>query len=519
MDFINILAKIDSKKETYLSYYEIKYDGVIIANSKIYTKNNENNEKFANNIYELDIDIYNMKDEYHYKEIAQQTLLKYINTINTSKFKNPILIIYLLPTSFNRIFSLISLHFKLQNKQSYSNQSDQSDITLVRLIYDYASIKQLISNTKLNINISQLSNQYPIKIESGYDKSYIISSAKIEGLLYIPLQIALNSYGLHEISSNEATPFLLWLEMLENYKFDPQYYYTKCYVMNMLAEDKSIITNKNNLYFNFKKYCSEKYMKYFADTWSLNQFANDKSLVAKVIKNNEIFIVRPAGIGAFSGKDIYIVKDKQTLEIAIKNTKKYQTVLISKYITNPLLFNGKKFHVRIYFLVGIIKGYFVTNVFEFYKILTAKLPYINSDYGNKNIHDTHFDSTDKDYIFPLDITDSNLYNDFTYKYMPQIRVCLQLISKFIKGKISMYKQTKHAFEIFGCDFMIRDDKTICLLEINDKVGYKCKTIPMTEKLSQMYFNVILTNIIKPLLLNTNIATDDDNTGWLFCEKL
>ena len=42
---------------------------------------------------------------------------------------------------------------------------------------------------------------------------------------------------------------------------------------------------------------------------------------------------------------------------------------------------------------------------------------------------------------------------------------------------------------------------------------------MTEKLSQMYFNVILTNIIKPLLLNTNIATDDDNTGWLFCEKL
>ena len=45
-----------------------------------------------------------------------------------------------------------------------------------------------------------------------------------------------------------------WKKTLDKYKdeFDTQYFNTQCYIMNLLNDDKIIIANKSNLYFNFK---------------------------------------------------------------------------------------------------------------------------------------------------------------------------------------------------------------------------------------------------------------------------
>jgi hypothetical protein len=269
--------------------------------------------------------------------------------------------------------------------------------------------------------------------------------------------------------------------------------------MNILADSKNIITNKANLYTNFKKYYPNECNQYMAASWQLKDFIKNASLVDRIKSKKDVFIIRPAGIGAFSGKDIFVVYNDITLKNAIENTRKYNNVLISEYITNPLLFENKKFHVRIYFLVSIINNKLNSRIFDFYEIFTAEKPYKNSDWLNKDIHDTHARGNDEELIFPMDNKDLKLKNAFTNTYIPKIKNCLKLVSKFIDGQVKPYPQAENAFEIFGCDFLIKDNGDIVLMEINDKVGYKCQTTKTTIRLSKCYFNTIIKDIFEQLL--------------------
>ena len=108
-----------------------------------------------------------------------------------------------------------------------------------------------------------------------------------------------------------------------------------------------------------------------------------------------------------------------------------------------------------------------------------------------------------------------MFLKIAYKYLPKIKDCLLHISKFIAGKIGVYSQTKNAFEIFGCDILIKDDDSIVLMEINDKVGYVMKSTDSTIKISKMYFNTIIDNILNPILNNKPI----DSMDWLYCKKI
>jgi hypothetical protein len=79
----------------------------------------------------------------------------------------------------------------------------------------------------------------------------------------------------------------------------------------------------------------------------------------------------------------------------------------------------------------------------------------------------------------------------------------------------MYSHNKNAFEILGCDVLIKDDDSIVLMEINDKVEYVMKSTDSTIKLSKMYFNTIIDNILNPILNNKPI----DSIDWLYCKKI
>ena len=515
MDFIPIPTPSILSKQTdlfYLLHYDISFNKSIIATIKILKYDIKLNteididllssvSKIINpNIYLLDINIPIPNNKFHYKEIVKQCLIKYINVSTSSK---DILITIINKNNYFEILTLLSEKFTyLQNLQ---NQQDNKIYIFIASSSDRKkSIQSIIPNIKLKMK---------------YHNIYIISAPKIGGLIYVTLQNYLNNAGLTELfasntyyeNNQNIKPFLLWQEILENYKFNPIYYNTKCFIMNILGDSKSIITNKYNLFFNFKKYFPNQYNKYIPETWDFRQFIKSHQLRQRITQKGDIFIVRPAGNGAHSGIDVHIVTTEKDLEIASLATKKYKDVLITEYIHNPLLYNRKKFHLRIYFIMAIINGHFMTKILDFYEILTAKIPYKNSDFKNKEIHDTHASSTERDFIFPHDITDSNLYNDFVNIYIPKIKECFLLISKFCHNKISKYDQSEHAFEIFGCDIIIKDTHEIALLEINDRLGFGLKKLENTLKISKLYFETIINLILNPLL--TNQPIDKDN--WLF----
>jgi D-alanine-D-alanine ligase-like ATP-grasp enzyme len=285
--------------------------------------------------------------------------------------------------------------------------------------------------------------------------------------------------------------------------------------MNLFDNSKIIITNKFNLYDNFKKYYPEECNEFMAASWPLNEFIENTTLKNRISKLNEVFIIRPAGTGAFSGRDIYIVNNLKELTNAVGNLKKYEKVLISEYITNPLLLEGKKFHVRIYFMITLIKRLFATRIFDFYEIFTADKKYKQTDWIDKDIHDTHARGNTEELIFPMDITNSKMRDNFKNKYIPKIKDCLTIVSKIIDGKINHYSQTENAFEIFGCDFLITETGQVILMEINDRVGYNCQTTKTTIRLSQLFFNEIIKYILEPLLSSSNSLNKKD---WLYLSR-
>ena len=395
------------------------------------------------------------------------------------------------------------------------------------------------SKCKSNSRKQLLYKKKQNNILSGWDNQFIISSkTNMAGLDYSTLRDNLNNIGIYETKQQTSKPLFLWSEQLDNNTFDKKYYNTKCFIMNNLSSEKSIITNKYQLYINFRKQYPNQCIQYMALSWNFLTFITNTKHI-KTLENNintngvntngvnkngvntngvnkHVYIVRPVGVGAFSGKDIVIVYNIKTLHQAKKIINKYENIIISEYITNPMLYNLRKFHLRTYFLVSIINGKYKTFFYELYELFTAAKPYNNNDYTDKDVHDTHFKSTPLDIQCPDDLEPS-IRDIFNKNIYPKMKNCMLYISKLMENHTTPYPQAKNAFEIFGCDFLVKDNYDVVLMEINDKTGFTMHKLEKKIEFSKHYLNVINELIIQPLFNNNNNNNNNTTTQlkWLY----
>ena len=101
-------------------------------------------------------------------------------------------------------------------------------------------------------------------------------------------------------------------------------------------------------------------------------------------------------------------------------------------------------------------------------IRNAKLNFIEGDYHNFEIHDTHAKSTSNFIFFPEDF---NFEKKNLEKVISQIELILSKIAEIIKIHLKCYSESNNCFEVFGIDFMIKKDFTVILIEINDNYGF------------------------------------------------
>lgn len=454
------------------------------------------------------------------KNIINKILNKYISITLSSRNVHKLYVI-IDAENILRISTYVSLGFK------YIKNITTNNVTNNIYVYKYTGntysgrvSKNILKQTgklehktkKLLANIL-LSNtkDYPPEYfmngyQNGYQNSFIISGKKdMEGLDFTSLRKDLSNIGLYEVIDNRAKPVFMWLEQLNNNKFDTRYYNTECFIMNILSSEKNIIANKYQLYINFNKYFPKECEKYMAKSWNFTTFLKHHTKVKEIIHQNTddthfkyVYIVRPVGVGAFSGKDIFIVYNKKTLDNSKKIIGKYENTIISNYITNPMLFEGRKFHLRTYFLVATINGKYKTYFYELYELFTAEKQYNNNDFLDKDIHDTHFKSTPRDIQCPYDL-EPDLQKIFNNKIYPKMQDCMFYISKMMEKYTIPYPQSKNAFEVFGCDFLVKDNYDVILMEINDKTGFTMHKIEKKIEFSKRYFNVINDLIIQPYL--------------------
>jgi len=214
-------------------------------------------------------------------------------------------------------------------------------------------------------------------------------------------------------------------------------------------------------------------------------YPKDKELIEKKFKNytfslNNLWIVKPPNL--FSGEGIHIFK-------SLKEEKAKQ-FLISRYLKNPHLINGKKYDLRMYVLVTGLKPLRIyLNKEGLVRIATNNYSLNNITIDNKFVHltNTAINKQNKKYIYPKNSDDytANKWNFNTYKkYLKSKNIDYKLLFEKIKDiviKTIISGQRKitnitsefniddrSMFNLFGFDIFVDNKINPALLEVNTR---------------------------------------------------
>ena len=176
-----------------------------------------------------------------------------------------------------------------------------------------------------------------------------------------------------------------------------------------------------------------------------------------------------------------------------EKNKKYQSnqIILQKYIEQPLLYNKRKFDIRIWVLI--------TNNLELYVFKEGhlKATSINYDIESKNcyVHLTNYSVQKYNENFSkfeygneisFDQFEENLKTDYNLDLkvrdviMNKIKNIIKITFNAVKDKINDNNK-KGCFEIFGYDFMLDKDLNPFLIEVNTNPGLEISS-PLISKL-------------------------------------
>jgi hypothetical protein len=307
--------------------------------------------------------------------------------------------------------------------------------------------------------------------------------------------------------------FFQWLEDTQDpndYEIKHRYYNVKTVLLNSL-KGLDCISNKQQLNKNMETHYNYTYKEFMMPTKTFTQGDTYESLKEK-LGGAEWFIARPLEMkdkgklmAAAQGVGIEYIKDQGDIEkfkqeLLQKTSNGTPQYIITSYILNPLLYKGRKFQLRVFFLAGFINGSKIAYVAGKSRIITAAQNYDKSPehFNEKAIHDTHFKSTDENAYFPDDFIPVNIFNSDNKKnentltdqnrkekidsINEQMRKVFSDVAKIFFSDpkcCSQYKlgdsnQADNSYKEFGADIMITDDFQIKLIEINDRPGHNLR---------------------------------------------
>ncbi len=301
---------------------------------------------------------------------------------------------------------------------------------------------------------------------------------------------------------------------------DKKYYNMKIPLKNGINDKKILsIKYKNELNILMD---NNKLKKYKPATYNIDiskKDINDLEQYKKLFDNNKVYICKIANMGM--GINIQIVQTyNEFLKFLIsfiellkkKPHLKMTDFVLQEYITNPLLItingNKYKFHIRHYFIYHHKYACYMKKA----KFTIAKKPFVNTNYNDKDIHDTHFHGK-LGYIWP---NDAHIPDD-------KMKLIDKQIDDFYRNLVKVYKpscypENKECFEIFGCDFMITNDYKLIVIEINFKIGMSKIINNITAEINKDIFNSLMYYVVDKLYPPKNKQSDPKTCIYLNFNK-
>ena len=375
---------------------------------------------------------------------------------------------------------------------------------------------------KYGVNTHYETNPEALRVSDVCTRISYTISGEAGGLDFSQLRQVLKDaikYGVqfieHPVSDKVHVSFGSFITTIINGKstlgaYDPLFFKQHAAIKNALGDDKKYrIVNKSDLYSTINKLIPNG-IKYLPKSYTPEEFekqatpANEVSPISQLCNNvssplKQVFIlkkdygVQQFGVKIITSKDEYFKAKK---ELHIKNN-----AVVSEYITNPLLLDSKKMHLRVYYLLSVISGISRCIVHDEYRIHLAEKEYKKDDWLNTDIHISGAlgRSTNRRYYWPDDVAsvyDINLIKEKMSDFNKVM--CLAIAISNAKN----FSESYAGYHLYGADVMITDDFQIYLIEVNIRPSFKFAEHEKdwelaSKKFSHKLFSFILQSTVFP----------------------
>ena len=278
-----------------------------------------------------------------------------------------------------------------------------------------------------------------------------------------------------------------------------------CKIVSQL-EDINCLGNKRLQYLSMKHHFNNKLPSYVPFTYPFK--SSEINELKDLFKPNKTYILKPEN--ALSRRGINIIATFEEANNWIIKNPKYTIWVLQEFITNTLLYEKKKFHLRIYAIYIMnekkIRVYVYNNGF----IYQAVDEYDVANMTNDKIGLSGENSKEQVKIFPDDFVKTfgmDKYKHITSQIDIVINNTIMACSSVLNCPNNKVKDYR-CFKLFGYDLLIDDKYKVWLLEINARfVSFK---YPPANYLNNMYSD-ILNLIFKNRRKNFREVLNIDNT--------
>lgn len=198
------------------------------------------------------------------------------------------------------------------------------------------------------------------------------------------------------------------------------------------------------------------------------------------------WIMKPENSMARDG--VYVVSSSQQVNNILNNNQSEKWIL-QEYIENPLLYGGKKFHLRIYAIVILDKNKISVYVYQEGFIYLATKPYVSGSVDNQ-VNLSGEDHPTRVKVFPSDFI--NMYGRQSYLFiLPQIDKIVKQCIYTVRDELSCPNQSLPdylCFKMLGFDILCNTELELFLAEINAR-QISLKYPPPGYK-QRMYSNIL-----------------------------
>jgi len=307
----------------------------------------------------------------------------------------------------------------------------------------------------------------------------------------------LKKSGLQELDDPSSSDKIFYCDISYGNRNHPNY--SKCEIVNQLQNVNPLGNKKEqyNIHLNYYKTRPD----YIPLTISFNRNSLEELkqlFVSNPRDDPPVYIVKPEN--SLSRTGVGVVRNYLELMSHLDHYSDYQEWIIQDYIDNPLLFNNKKFHFRIYIIYlqteNSTTAYLSKNGF----IYTANKEF-ESDTFDPNIVLSGENSKNNVFYIPEDFTRSFGKQVWDNMVFPQI---VKITRETIRSTVEHLKcpaKKQKCFKILGYDILINKDFKCFLAEINARnVSYKYP--------NQKFKDTFYKNILKLVLSKTSFSTPE-----------